>query len=201
MKQKTNARQRREEENRRRKGVFSSGTVSPSPAESPAPAAPQPVFRPEVFPDQSPEEATREFLDFLDRYGTTASKNDLPQQSKRKTASSRGIPCINLEEGMPLVEEALGRMNMGLQEMRISHVQAVKLIHGYGSTGRGGKICSGVRNALAEMKRKRLINDYIPGEQFGPVDAASRKLVEQNGNVSRDPDYGRMNHGITIVVL
>ncbi len=51
------------------------------------------------------------------------------------------------------------------------------------------------------MKRKRLIRDFIPGEEFGPVDAASRKLAEQDKAVTRDPDYGRMNHGITIVVL
>ena len=90
---------------------------------------------------------------------------------------------------------------MGIQEMRVSHVRAVKLIHGYGSTGRGGKICIGVRDELASMKRRKLIKEYIPGEDFGPTDPASRKLVEQNSAVSRDPDYGRINHGITIAVL
>jgi hypothetical protein len=92
-------------------------------------------------------------------------------------------------------------MNMGIQEMRVSRAKAVKLIHGYGSSGRGGKIRIGVRDKLAAMKRKRLIKDYIPGEDFGPTDAASRKLAEQDKTVTRDPDYGRMNHGITIVVL
>ena len=102
---------------------------------------------------------------------------------------------------MPLVEEALSRMNMGIQEMRVSRMKAVKLIHGYGSTGRGGKIRVGVRDELADMKRKRLIKDFIPGEDFGPMNAASRKLAEQDKSVTRDPDYGRMNHGITVVIL
>ena len=30
------------------------------------------------------------------------------------------------------------------------------------------------------MKRMKLIRDFIPGEDFGPVDAASRRLAEQN---------------------
>ena len=102
---------------------------------------------------------------------------------------------------MPLVEEALDRMNIGLQEMRVSRVKAVKLIHGYGSTGRGGKILVGVRDELAAMKRRKQIKDYIPGEDFGPTDPATRKLADQNTAVTRDPDYGRMNHGITVVVL
>ena len=33
---------------------------------------------------------------------------------------------------------------------------------------------------------------------MGHTDAASRKLADQIPSVTRDPDYGRMNHGITI---
>ena len=113
----------------------------------------------------------------------------------------KAIPRLNLEDGMPLVEEAISRMNMGIQEMRVSREKTVKLIHGYGSTGTGGKIRTGVRNELAGMKRRKLIRDFIPGEEFGPLDAASRKLAESSAAVTRDPDWGRMNPGITIVIL
>jgi len=201
MKQKTNARQKREAEAQRRKAAFTPAAAVRSQAATEKPAAPKPVFHPEVFPDQSLEEATLEFLDYLNRYGTKDAKNDLPQPARKKGISSGAIPRLNLEEGMPLVDEAISRMHMGIQEMRVSHVRAVKLIHGYGSTGHGGKICIGVRDELASMKRRKLIKEYIPGEDFGPTDPASRKLVEQNSAVSRDPDYGRINHGITIAVL
>ena len=102
---------------------------------------------------------------------------------------------------MPVVSEALTRMNLGLQEMRVSRIRVVKLVHGYGSTGRGGRIRAGVREELAAMKRKKLISDFIPGEDFGPMDAAARQLAVQDGSVARDPDYGRMNQGVTIVIL
>lgn len=200
MKQKTHARQKREAEERRRKEAF-----APVPASAPSPkektALPKPAFRPETYPDLSPEEAAREFLDYLDRYGTTAAKDDAPRQTRKKSTPSGAVPRLNLEEGMPTVEEAVSRMRLGFQEMRAGRVKAVKLIHGYGSTGRGGKICIGVRQELAAMKKRKLIRDWIPGEDFGPTDAASRKLVEENSSVSRDPDYGRINHGITVVVL
>ena len=142
-----------------------------------------------------------EFLEYLDRYNGPVMKDADSRPSGKRNDTRGGIARLNLEEGMPLVEEALDRMNMGLQEMRASGIRAVKLIHGYGSTGRGGKICAGVRKELAEMKRKNYIREYIPGERFGPLDAASRKLAEQDRGIVRDPDYGRMNHGITIVVL
>ena len=178
MKAKVNAKQRREAETLRRKGAVRKETV-PAGLPSAIPKKPASVFMPPRVPEVSPEEETREYLENRDKYDGPVTKDD----------------------GMPLVEEALGRLNMGLQEMRVSHVKVVKLIHGYGSTGRGGKICSGVRQELASMKRKGFIREFIPGEHFGPLDAASRKLAEQEKGITRDPDYGRMNHGITVVVL
>ena len=102
---------------------------------------------------------------------------------------------------MPLVEEAISRMNLGLQEMRVSGMRTVKLIHGYGSTGRGGRIRVGVRGELSAMKKRKLIHDFIPGENFGPFDERSRKMAEKDRTVTKDPDYGRENHGVTIVVI
>lgn len=206
MKQKTNARQKREAEAQRKKAILAPSRPSsvrpPEKVEAPKPAVRKPAVRkPVPLPDKSPEEEAREFLEYLEQYGTPAGDKEYPQTAKKKTGGSGSIPRLDLEDGMPVVSDALSRMNIGLQEMRYSRIKAVKLVHGYGSTGRGGKICIGVRDELASMKRKKLIRDYIPGEEFGSFDAASRKLAEQNKSITKDPDYGRTNHGITIVVL
>lgn len=202
MRQKTNARQKREAEAQRKKAILAPGRPSSvrPPEKTEAPKKPA-VQKPAPLPDKSPEEEAREFLEYLERHGTPAGDKEYPQTAKKKTGDSGSIPKLDLESGMPVVSDALSRMNLGLQEMRFSRIKVVKLVHGYGSTGRGGKICIGVREELASMKRKKLIRDYIPGEEFGPFDAASRKLAEQNKNITKDPDYGRTNHGITIVVL
>ena len=202
MKQKMNARQKREAEALRRKGVFAPAPA-PRTAEPPVretPAAP-PARPRDPVPAQSPEEDALEFLAYLEKHGVPAAGKEAPRPAARKPGASGSIPRLNLEDGMPLVSEALDRMHMGLQEMRVSRVKIVKLIHGYGSTGRGGRIGLAVREDLAGMKRKRLIQGFIPGEDFGPMDPASRRLAERDGKVPRDPDYGRMNHGITLVIL
>ncbi len=206
MKQKTNARQKREAEAQRKKAILAPSRPSsvrpPEKAEAPKPPVQKPaVQKPAPLPSKTPEEEAREFLEYLERHDTPAGDKEYPQTAKKKTGGSGNIPKLDLESGMPVVSDALSRMNIGLQEMRYSRIKIVKLVHGYGSTGRGGKICIGVRDELASMKRKKLIRDYIPGEEFGPFDAASRKLAEQNKNITKDSDYGRTNHGITIVVL
>ena len=199
MKNKQNAKQKRKAEEQKRRDLWTPKQEIHAEEPKPAPAPKPRVMRMEDYPQQSPEEETLEFLAGLEKYSNPARKEDLPRQARKKSTS--GIQSLNLEEGMPLVEEALSRLNMGLQEMRIGRVKVVKLIHGYGSTGRGGKICPAVRDELAAMKRKKLIKEYIPGEDFGPMDPAARKLAERNSAVTRDTDYGRMNHGITIVVI
>ena len=200
MKAKANAKQKREADERKRKEHWSpkkETTVTPAKALPPK----QTFKKPDPPPDQTPEEEIREFLDYLDTHQTPIAKDEPPIIQTKKKKPSATIPVLNLEDGMPVVSEAVSRMRMGIQEMRVSRIKVVKLIHGYGSTGRGGKLRVGIREELAAMQRRNLIKGYIPGEHFGPTDAASRKLADQIPSVTRDPDDGRMNHGITIVVL
>lgn len=206
MKKKATARERREAEERKRKGAFrqeaspSSRSVDSAPVPA-APARPAAV-RPASAPSRSTEEEAREFLEALERFDIPVDKREGGPRggtSGRKNGASGGIARLLIKQDMPLVEEALERMNIGLQEMRAGRVRAVKVIHGYGSTGRGGAIRPAVRKELAALERRKFIRGYIPGENFGPMDAASRKLAEQEKGITRDPDYGRMNEGITIV--
>jgi len=201
MKSRTNAKQRRESDERKRKEMWTPKKAASAPTVCPPVSSKPELIRTADLQQQSPEEDALEFLEYLEKHDGPIRKDDTPQSVKRKARAENCIGVLNLEAGMPVVEEAIQRMHIGLQEMKAGRIRIVKLIHGYGSTGRGGKICAGVRQELADMKRRKMIRDYIPGEDFGPVDAASRQLAELERNVTRDPDYGRMNHGITVVVL
>ena len=201
MKAKANAKQKREAAVHKIRERWSPKKEGPAEsARVPVPTKPA-VIKAKDLPQQSPEEETREFLDYLERYNGPIRKDDTPPPAKRRGKTGTAAGTLNLEDGMPTVEEAIGRLRIGLQEMKVSRVKVVKLIHGYGSTGRGGKIRTGIRNELAEMKRRGLIREFIHGEDFGPTDAASRRLADQEHRITKDPDYGSVNHGITMVVL
>ncbi len=47
---------------------------------------------------------------------------------------------VNLEAGMPFVDQAIKRLTFELHQSRRQGFAAVKIIHGYGSSGVGGKI-------------------------------------------------------------
>lgn len=111
------------------------------------------------------------------------------------------LTVINLEQGMPYVDEALRRMNAGLRSARAGGAQAVKLIHGYGSSGTGGKIRTAVATELAAKKRAGEIRGYVPGEEFTPFSDSCRRALDLLPELQKDKDYLRCNPGITIVVL
>ena len=72
---------------------------------------------------------------------------------------------VNLEKGMPLVQQALDRLE-GLTEQREPGIKALTLIHGYGSSGTGGAIKTAVRQQLALLRQQGRIKEVIPGEEF-----------------------------------
>lgn len=108
---------------------------------------------------------------------------------------------INLEDGMPTVEQAQRMLTGGLGRARGAGAKVVKLIHGYGSTGIGGKLRIGIRQFLGTKKRQHTIKTFVSGEEWDIFNEESRRLIEACPDLSRDRDLGRGNPGITLVLL
>ncbi|MEG2074477.1 MAG: hypothetical protein RRY54_06900 [Angelakisella sp.] len=111
------------------------------------------------------------------------------------------VIVVNLENGMPSTESAMIQLRQSLLTARARRVKVLKLIHGYGSSGRGGSIRSAVRAELGRRKQSGQIQDYITGEEFSPFYENARRAVEAEPELRKDLDYARTNQGITIVVL
>ena len=99
-----------------------------------------------------------------------------------------GCREVNLEAGMPTVERAVKRLTFEIHNSRGLGFAVLKIIHGYGSSGTGGRIRVEARRYLESMKRRRQIVDYVAGEDFSIFDAASRALLQKCPDLSRDHD-------------
>jgi hypothetical protein len=111
------------------------------------------------------------------------------------------IKIVNLEEGMPTVEQARLRMEHELHLARRSGFQAVKLIHGYGSSGVGGALRTELQKTLRRASRAGAIRTFIPGEDWRISDETTWELLKRFPEWKQDSDLGRNNLGISIVVL
>ncbi len=140
--------------------------------------------------------------------------NEIPAASKRcdfcgsyqrlgRTFSRRSSPVrnVNLEEGMPPVEEGLERLEEALRSARHEGVRVLRIIHGYGSSGSGGKIRKACRVLLKQKAGSRQIRGFLPGEDYSRETGAGRALIKRQPSLSRTEHADRGNPGITFVEL
>ena len=108
---------------------------------------------------------------------------------------------INLEEGKPFVDQAIRRLTFELQQSRRSGYTVLKIIHGYGSSGRGGRIRTETRAYLGRLQAKGQLKGFIPGERFSIFDADTRAAFLVCDALRRDHDLERHNNGVTFILL
>ena len=108
---------------------------------------------------------------------------------------------VNLELGKPTVNAAIKRLTFELHHSRSLGYAAVKLIHGYGSSGAGGRIRVEARAYLARLKSRGEIQAVIFGEDFSLFNPAVLEAFRRCDDLRKDPDRERHNNGVTIVLL
>lgn len=108
---------------------------------------------------------------------------------------------INLEEGKPFVDAAIRRLTFELKQSDRMGIRVLKIIHGYGSSGTGGKIRVEARRYLERLVAKREIEAFIPGEKFSIFDEHTRKALQLCQELRKDRDLERHNNGVTFIIL
>lgn len=111
------------------------------------------------------------------------------------------MKVVNLKEGMPLVREAMSRMQGELCRAQNEGVKVVKFVHGYGSTGVGGEIRIAVQNGLLKRRSQGELKAVIFGEDWRISNEETWELLKRIPGLKQDSDLGRQNKGITIVLL
>ena len=108
---------------------------------------------------------------------------------------------INIKSDMPTVDNAIKRITYNIKNAAALGISAIKFIHGYGASGKGGAIRTESRKYLDRQITQRQIQFYIKGEDFSIFDEATRKAFSFCDDLRRDSDLERHNNGITIVIL
>jgi hypothetical protein len=108
---------------------------------------------------------------------------------------------INLESGFPSVDEARRRLLQELRTARARRIRVLKIIHGWGSSGEGGKLGPAIRRSLRLRVKEGVARLVVPGERFSADALEGRELLQRHPGLRRDSDCNRANPGITIVEL
>jgi hypothetical protein len=111
------------------------------------------------------------------------------------------VKTFNVENSFPSLDDA---RRMVLDEIRKSKregVRVLKIIHGYGSSGRGGVLHHGLRKSFALRKKEGVIKDFIPGETFTIFNPIVLELLEVVPELRADTDLSNTNEGVTVLWL
>lgn len=108
---------------------------------------------------------------------------------------------FNLERYFPTVEQGIYLTDQEINRCRRQKVRIIKLIHGYGSSGVGGKLRHGIRRHLQTLIQAGSLRGMTSGEDFSIFDETTRQMLEAVPDLKRDSDLERCNQGITMVFI
>ena len=108
---------------------------------------------------------------------------------------------INLKREKPDLDTARKRLIAELEAARKQEQRVIKIIHGWGSSGKGGSLQVGIRKSLRLRMKEGKVRCFLPGERFSQDTNEGRELLKRHPQLRRDIDVNRANPGITIVEM
>jgi hypothetical protein len=120
-----------------------------------------------------------------------------PQPGRPRRRGS--VHVVDLKQGMPIVADAMRQLELQLNSIRTSGGGVARIVHGWGSTGRGGAIRTATHRRLRELQGRGLLRAVVPGEAWTEFDADARELLQRHPALAETLQSDRLNRGITIV--
>ena len=111
------------------------------------------------------------------------------------------IRTYNVEAGLPTLDEARRLVIEEIKQAKRAGASVLKVIHGYGSSGKGGALCVGLRKSFGLRKKEGIIKEFIAGEDFSIFNDPVLALLEAVPEMRGDPDLNSTNEGVTILWL
>ena len=111
------------------------------------------------------------------------------------------LRTFNVEAGLPTLDEARRLVIEEIKRAKREGMQVLKVIYGYGSSGKGGKLNFGLRKSFALRKKEGVIKDSVAGEDFSIFNPTVLALLEVVPKLRGDPALSATNEGVTILWL
>jgi Smr domain len=109
---------------------------------------------------------------------------------------------FNLKRGGPTGEEALDKLTTYLRRASEVGIKAIILIHGYGSSGEGGRIKWVVHDALENNYFSDRVDEYYFGEKVAYGSDAYQALLRRRPSLkSHLKHFKDGNAGMTVLLL
>ena len=111
------------------------------------------------------------------------------------------IKEVSIKQEMPTVREAMEILDLEIKRAKNLKYDCIKIIHGYGSTGTGGKIKTKLREVLPQKIQEGQIKDFVRGEDWSIFNPKTREILNSVKDARGDKDLDKFNIGMTVIIL
>lgn len=109
---------------------------------------------------------------------------------------------LNIKQDGPYVDEALERLTKYLRKCLEIGIKTIVLIHGYGSSGEGGRIKWAIHDALENNRYSDRVDEYYFGEDVAYGSEAYHALHKRRPGLKRYlKSFKEGNAGMTVLLL
>jgi hypothetical protein len=109
---------------------------------------------------------------------------------------------FDLELGAPLVEEAIAKFEKYLEVASNAGFKTMLVIHGYGSSGKGGEIRKTLRDNLEHNFYSDRVVDYYLGEDLKEGNEPYTQLLKRRPSLQKQKtQFKNSNAGVTLLLL
>ncbi len=112
------------------------------------------------------------------------------------------IKVLNIKSDFLSSNEAISKILLELEALSINKlVKVLLVIHGYGSSGKGGTIKKHLHLLLPTLKKQNKILDYIANEKFSTHNDKYIKYTSLYPELILDSNLQNLNPGVTLIFL
>ena len=108
---------------------------------------------------------------------------------------------INIKEDNPNSDYAMYLLDQEIKYSKAVGNRVIVVIHGYGSHGKGGVIKQKLKEYLPNLKKNKIIEDYVLGENWGELNEVKQKICKISPDVILHENLSGINSGVSVVLL
>ncbi|WP_231970341.1 Smr/MutS family protein [Polynucleobacter necessarius] len=109
---------------------------------------------------------------------------------------------INIKHDNPQVEDALDRLTEKIRDLHELGIKAIIVIHGYGSSGAGGRIKWAIHDALENNRYADRVEEYYFGEDVPYGSSSYQSLLKRRPGLKQYLRHFKGgNAGMTVLLL
>ena len=111
------------------------------------------------------------------------------------------IRTVNIKEDNPNSDYAMYLLDQEIKYSKAVGNRVIVVIHGYGSHGKGGVIKQKLKEYFPHLKKNKIIEDFVFGENWGDLNETKQKICKISPEASIHENLSGINSGVSVVLL